>query len=158
MVMNGEASAGIRTPPYARHPGHRKGQGGRLSSLPSSVGGSELASLRRDAGVATPAPCPNRDQIYPRPRSRRKRISATISDAFQPPSTGLSSFSQPAKLEARLQKKKKKNSVEKPPPSSTKAELSEWILWFVFTLTDFSLWSCAKRSAAERFKGKVLRL
>ena len=85
MVMNGEASAGIRTPPDAMHPGHRKGQGGKLSSLPSSVGGSELASLRRDAGVATPAPCSSRDQIYPCPRSRRKRISATISYAFQPP-------------------------------------------------------------------------
>ena len=144
--------------PLLGAPGRRKGQGGRLSCLSGSVGGSALASLTRDAGVATPAPSPSRDQIY-RGAPRRKRISATISDAFQPPIHQPLLLQPACKTRGPFAKKKKKNTAWKSLHRvRTKPKLSEWILWFVFTLTDFSLWSCASRSAAERFKGKVLRL
>ncbi|CAI9171060.1 unnamed protein product, partial [Rangifer tarandus platyrhynchus] len=102
-----------------------------------------------------------RPDLPPSVLQGEKRISATISDAFQPPIHRPLLLQSACKTRGPFAKKKKKKkntawkSLHRVP---TKPKLSEWILWFVFTLTDFSLWSCASRSAAERFKGKVLRL
>ena len=73
--MSGESSAAICPGPGTGSdsitwPGgshRREGQGTKLTCLPSSVGGSARAAMRREEGVATPAPRRDGDWSTPGP-------------------------------------------------------------------------------------------